>query len=695
MLKNEIAIKKLSGVVLDKGYFFTSFEESNIDKQFIIYTLQANIMKLGFILNKELIDSIFKMNKTKIIDFSKEIISILKKLKGDDVVYEPMYPNFPKQVMEASEFELFLNAIIHYWTCGEWKPTYTKEARKFDFENIKFREIKLLTEEEFNKIFTSILSSNESISDFDKKVIHWMIDKQNEDDLIYPKVIPYKENMCIIAGIMINKNKSIEKLVKTSTDLLRVITYLSDGDISLAKNTMFKSLKRHQRKYFVNLLEKIISEEDIHRHKNKWNRLFHNLHVGKYYNCKKVNTIAKKIRSNKKLSTTNSKVQKLINEENYVKASEILKNRPREFARKLDFLIRKEEYIANKFEILNNFKVSSEKISTRVLLQLLGHFKNRNKCKKRIIFPKGKLQKARIIEPIKEFITSDWIEIIYNLITDILQKRFKNLENLGNVYIDEDLKYCPLPTQQRSASNAMDVYARGTRIKIADDKNTIRLFVYWIGLDIDLSASFHNDNFKYINHVSYTRLKSKDLLACHSGDITRAPYGAAEFIDINIDKALKLGNRYVAMNVYVFRGPTFAEHKKCYVGWMTRSYPRSNEIFEPSTVENKINLCSDTRNSIPIIFDLKERKIIYSDLSTIKRDHHWGNNIESNKASSEQVIESMLTLDNKVNLYELFAIHASVRGNIVENKEDADIVFSFDGDITPKDINIINSEYII
>ena len=26
-----------------------------------------------------------------------------------------MYPNFPKQVMEASDLELYLNAITHYW----------------------------------------------------------------------------------------------------------------------------------------------------------------------------------------------------------------------------------------------------------------------------------------------------------------------------------------------------------------------------------------------------------------------------------------------------------------------------------------------------------------------------------------------------------------------------------------------------
>ena len=53
--------------------------------------------------------------------------------------YQPTYPNFPKQVMDASEAELYLNAIVQYfhdWVADvtgdlsiSWKPHYDKEAR--------------------------------------------------------------------------------------------------------------------------------------------------------------------------------------------------------------------------------------------------------------------------------------------------------------------------------------------------------------------------------------------------------------------------------------------------------------------------------------------------------------------------------------------------------------------------------------
>ena len=65
-------------------------------------------------------------------------------------------------------------------------------------------------------------------------------------------------------------------------------------------------------------------------------------------------------------------------------------------------------------------------------------------------------------------------------IEKVLVERFVELKSLGTTWIDERLKGCPLPTQQRSASDGADVVARGTRLPIEGFTNTLRLFVYWI-----------------------------------------------------------------------------------------------------------------------------------------------------------------------------------------------------------------------
>ena len=40
-----------------------------------------------------------------------------------------MYPNFPQQVAEASDAELFVNAILHDISMGSWLPEYEKAPR--------------------------------------------------------------------------------------------------------------------------------------------------------------------------------------------------------------------------------------------------------------------------------------------------------------------------------------------------------------------------------------------------------------------------------------------------------------------------------------------------------------------------------------------------------------------------------------
>lgn len=177
--------------------------------------------------------------------------------------------------------------------------------------------------------------------------------------------------------------------------------------------------------------------------------------------------------------------------------------------------------------------------------------------------------------------------------------------------------------------------------------------------------------------------------------------GASEFIDITMDKAHNHdhGIHYVVMNVLVFAGPTFKEHKKCYAGWMTRSAPGSNEIYDPKTVVSKIDLQSESRNAIPVVFDLKEREAIWCDLGT-KKNIDWserlvGNNVEANRASIIDVLRSIISLDNKPTLYDLLSLHGTARGALVEKKKGADIKFGLEGDVTPKDINVINSEYLV
>jgi hypothetical protein len=308
--------------------------------------------------------------------------------------------------------------------------------------------------------------------------------------------------------------------------------------------------------------------------------------------------------------------------------------------------------------------------------------------------PKGSLQKAVMVHSHLDAINASILRELKAGIRKSLVARLKTLEPLGKVWISPDLIDCPLPSQQRSASSGLHNMARGTRLPIStpeDMKDTLRLFVYWKGKDIDLSATFHDEVGTLIEYVSYTNLKSDRYKAYHSGDITDARNGASEFIDINMSVAAKSA-RYLVMNVMVFDGPSFVEHETCFVGWMTRSDANSNEIYEPATVQQKIDLTQDSRNALPVVFDLHERKVVWADLPSGRFGQH--NNVESNRVSIEQKLNAVLNVTNKLSLYELFELHANARGELVENREEADTVFSLDEGVTPFDVNTINAEFM-
>lgn len=687
-MKQRIAIKLCNGLTLPLN---KRSEDVGYSLSFI-----TNLMAYGYMPTTELADALSELSVTDITALSEDVMPILKDLVGAKANIKPFYPNFPQQVMDANEAELFQTAQAHYFTEGRWMPNFRVNLRPSGFEDVKFKPLDIVSEGDIGNVFFKILQSADSISGFNKEVVEHFIKSGNHYSV--PDNIPFKENLCLVAGLFLKYGRWNGTLVRDTTDILRIVTYINDGDISLSENTKFKSLPRSVRRLLVNDLERVAREEDFVRHSNKWIKLFHNLHVGDY--SQKLYDIAKKLRENKKIETFNSKLEKSIHDTDITTALTMLKTRPGIFARRILDLTYKDIRVN---AIVDAFAEVVDEVPARNLTQLLGAVKQREKAvNKRVVFPKGMVQSAYVLRNTVSRLEPTLRTNLINVITGSLEKRFGELDALGSVYIDPALYECPLPTAMRSASEGLREVARGTRMPIGD-KGTLRFFIYWTGQDIDLSATFHDEEFNQVGHVSYTNLKADDYDAVHSGDITSAPTGATEFIDVNIQSVLDYNKsyRYVAMNVLVFSGPTFAEHKECFAGWMTRDMVNNGEVFEPKTVEQKIDLRSASKNVIPVIFDLKERKAIWTDISTNGKQFDTdkygtsGNNVENNKATIRDMIEAFTNLDNKITLGELFEMHATARGSIIDKREDADFVFAMDdADVTPYDIIDINADFL-
>lgn len=350
-----------------------------------VLTIMKNVESLGFTFSKELYDALRPYSSYDLHAFGCELIYNLKRYVGADKEYSPMYPNFPQQVIEMDDFELHLNAILHYWTFGQWKPEYQKDTRLPLIDSKELTVLTIGTDNDLMQIFTNLVSSKTSLSVQDKEDIEWFFKNRVDYFRYMPDEIPLKENCALIGKIMIEKSpikdaSYIQKYFKTATDVLRLLTCMSDGDISLADNCKFRNLKRSERRMIMDLLAgcgNIL--EDMYRYKNRWIRAGEIIHPFEYHSQKHENV--KKafnvIRNGKKPLMFAGKVEQAIQNGDVIAAIELLKNRPGELTRRLDHLLRISKTDSDRVKIINGFSEVAGQVSTPVLLQVMQHFKER------------------------------------------------------------------------------------------------------------------------------------------------------------------------------------------------------------------------------------------------------------------------------------------------------------------------------
>jgi hypothetical protein len=257
-----------------------------------------------------------------------------------------------------------------------------------------------------------------------------------------------------------------------------------------------------------------------------------------------------------------------------------------------------------------------------------------------------------------------------------LQGRYALKEALGKVFIDPALKDIMMPFNTRGDStNSSSDAIKGSRYTVEGD--VLRMFVWWqngeqSNVDVDLSIVYMNDDFSVGGQISFTNLS--DSACTHSGDIQNAPTedGASEFIDININKMLKNNIRYVAVSVLSFSGQSF-NNFPCFAGFMERDSMKSGKVFEPASVRVRFALNNNITRTIPLIFDLKERKVVFADIS----GGLGGNGAVANQGIKHAAIaEAVMSYpERKPTLFDIASLNAMARGEIVDTKEDADVVF--------------------
>jgi hypothetical protein len=667
-----------------------------------VQSLLENIKGLGFTFSKPLAERVATLSLEDLEAFYNTLVPALKALVGAHVTYAPMYPNFPKQVMEASEAELFNNAWLHY--LGDVigmriLPEYEKEARAPLQGAPELKIIDLGTREDFESIFTELAGAKVSTSNYDKHNLLWFASHyQNDIERLLPDVMPHKENMAFVGALLLLYTTIADRLlarhVKTATDVLRLVAAYFNGDVSLAEKTKYHTVSRPRRKALLHLLEQsTCSLDDMIKYRERWKRLGEKLHPSEYVKQFPRSAHAFDVlRNDDHYRTFYSKVDLAMKQHDVAAATTLLATRPGELARRLDQLLRN---TVDTHAVINAFDAVADRVSTAVLLQVLTHFQYRlTPNNLRVFFPKGEASKAFAIPYNLPALRAETCQSVTEVCRKHLINRFRVLPPLGKVFLDEALHDFTVPFTLRSASKALRTVSRGSKLPLPQG-NIMRFFTWWrdgnARADIDLSAVAITGDHQLVDQLAYYNLAT--LGGYHSGDITSAPEGASEFIDIDISKLREKNARYIIMCLNSFTAQPFCDLPECFAGVMIRQEPNSGEIYDPRTVENKVDITANARGCIPMIIDLEERTILWTDLSLTRIPNFAANNAATNMPAMMVLTRAMTSLV-KTSLHDLFSLHVAARGERVLEKEKADTIFAIDTGITPFDTQVIAAKFL-
>lgn len=616
--------------------------------------------------------------------------------------YQPFYPDFPIQVRTASEATLLVNAALHY--LGDVVgvrilPDYRPSPREpLPGDDGALTELGLATTQDLERIVAHLAAQATPFS------------AQDRADLMAlrgfgPEAAPHvavKENLAVLTVTFPDLDFSAS--YRTVTDVLRLAVAMAGGDVSLAEPCRFPSFSRAQRRRLLGLLDAVgqtqdsrDSAEEMARRCERWKRLVRHLRPGDYARrFPRAATLLHQVASGEAEAGFTSRLEEALARRDVDGALRLLSARPGVFARRLNHLLRLCADEAARERVVAEFARVAPEVSVPVLVRLWEYFSSPgpDALPWRVVAIKAATgTKTTLIPSTRRPGPAN--AAVVRAVEEALRQR----KRLGRIAVDQGMyEGYTAPVGLRSASPGMRTAGRGTRLPLPEGE-TIRFFLHWRDLpenpaeasgpagpaaaedrgtrvDLDLSAFFVSEDFTRTEQIAYYNLRS--TAAVHSGDLTSAPDGAAEFIDVTLAEALRQGWRYVVMTVHSFSHHQLSEVPECWAGAMARGAdPQSGEVFEASTVMQRLDLVSPTFNATPFVIDLAERRLIWWDLPVGVGEHQVANL----DRSSNRVLAHLLDLleGRRMPLAHLLGLLAD---DVVEDPDEAELVFG-EGGILP------------
>ncbi|MEU7661243.1 TerD family protein [Streptomyces lincolnensis] len=626
----------------------------------------AALMSVGFKLSADALKRLSGLSEGTVVDTAVRTLATVREMVGDHVRHNVYFIDFPANVPDTFEFWMrcvtealedrkarpgviaqLRTGVINLLTLpsyGNYRHTYDEMLAAHDEltaavgDRLTVLHLGGSLEDEVTALYLALAGSTTPLGD--EHLADLGVLAEHCVDGPQPETFPVRENRAVVNAARLKTGSGL--LLDTVTDALRLACALSGGDVSLQEPTRFRALSRPVRRALLAGLDSVVAAApakvaDVLTHREAFKRLGERLHPHEYPQWPHAAEVFAVARGEKRAYTFDGRVEALLGADDVTGAVELLTSAPGRLFRALDRLLRTAATQEERDVVVAAVERVAPEVSGRVVLSVREYLHNRaaEAGRKRVFI--NRAGRAHVADDTRAAVPeADRRRLITALDAEI-GRRLPSPERL---VVDPDILAVALPLSGRAASAGLGVLPRGSVSPV--DGELLRFFVYWKQAqrvtDYDLSALLLDAAYETVTWLSYTSLR--EVEGEHSGDITNAPDGASEFIDLRLGA---VRGTYIVPQVNIYSGEKFEEAEESFFGFMLRAAEQKGRPFEARTVRMKSELRGPGRVALPLAFRRAQDGSWHAKwLHLYLKGHPAYNRVEGNQVSVATLLRGIV-----------------------------------------------------
>lgn len=629
----------------------------------------ATLMSVGFKLSAGLLRHLSGQTADEVTATASRTLATVRQLVGDHVQHNTYFRDFPAGVPDTLDFWMrcitealadddarphvlaqLSTGVVDLLTLpsyGRYQHTYEQMLEAHDEliaaagDRLTVLHLGRALDDEVTALYLTLAGSTtplgeEVLADLAHLAVHCVTAPQ-------PAAIPVRENRAVINVARLGAGAT--PLADTVTDVLRTACALAAGDATLAEPTRFGPLPRPVRRALLASLDAVIAGSpaklaDVVAHKEAFKRLGERLHPHEYPRWPHAADVFAVARGEKQARSLDSRVEELLAAGDVAEAARLLSAAPGKLFRALDRLLRWAHTPEQTDAVVAAAEQAVPRVSARVVLSVREHLANRdsNSANPRIFV--NRAGRAWVTPDHRLPLAPDEQKRLLDVLDAEMRRR---MPAPARLVVDPDILDVALPLSGNATAAGFGVLPRGSISRV--DGELLRFFVYWKQTqhrtDFDLSALLLDASYSTITWLSYTALTAVE--GEHSGDITEAPNGASEFINLRLGA---VRGAFIVPQVNIYSGEGFEEVAESFFGYMTRDGEQHGQPFEARTVRTKSELRGPGKVAVPLAFQRGSDGVWRAKwLHLYLKGMAWGNRVEDNRVSVAALLQGIVERD--------------------------------------------------